>query len=392
MTLCPFCGRIMQEDWIACPYCNNIFKCPNCKNEILKGWEICPYCAKILEHNSLTFNQHKNHMKKIELTKKSFSEKLVSIFPFQYYISWTIIGINFFSFFYLFQIIYDESMLIIPVLILSYLIAIQNIVIIWGSKSLENLYYSLETFVDLESSKLEDFYKSSLTHILDSKKSSISGFFVGIGVVITVLISSHPEINSLYIALAFYLIVYITAFFMGSGLYFMFTTAKFISDISKLKIKVSIYQHPSKSLNSTGKIFLKFFYLASFIVYIPWLLALYFSPWELNLITLSWFFVIGIISILYFIFPQYTIHKIMVKAKRDKENEVGNYLDLFDNKYTLNPSPMNINLLNELNQLKETIKSMDEWPFDIMSALSTISAIILPLTLILIQIWNLLKL
>lgn len=82
----------------------------------------------------------------------------------------------------------------------------------------------------------------------------------------------------------------------------------------------------------------------------------------------------------------------MVKAKRDKENEVGNYLDLFANKYTLNPSSMNINRFNELNQLKETIKSMDEWPFGIRSALSTISAIILPLILLVIQIWSLLNL
>ena len=392
MATCPFCGKMICEDWVACPYCHNLFKCPNCKSEILKEWGVCPYCAEILGNNFLAIDKNKNYVKRVILPNKTLSEKLVSKFPLPHYISWAIVGINLFSIFYLFQIRYGGSVLIIPVAILCYLIAMHNIIMIWISKSFENLYYSIETSVNMESSELEDWYEKNLTRIFDLKKSLLLGFLIGIVGCITLLISPHSEFSSFYIALAFYLIAYMALCTMGSGLYFMFTTAKLTSEISKLKIKVSIYQHPNKSIKYVGKVFFKIFSVIVLVVYLPWLVAFLFSPWELNIFILLWFILIGIYAFLYFIIPQYTIHKCMVAAKKNKEIEVGDYLNIVATKYALNPSPLNINRLNELNQLKETIAKMGEWPFDIKSALSIIGSILLPLILILIEIMRILNL
>ena len=46
---CENCGKELQEEWKACPYCStpvaNVFcKNNNCKKELQKEWKICPFC------------------------------------------------------------------------------------------------------------------------------------------------------------------------------------------------------------------------------------------------------------------------------------------------------------------------------------------------------------
>jgi DNA-directed RNA polymerase subunit RPC12/RpoP len=46
--LCSNCGKELQKEWTACPYCsmpvlNNV--CSNCGKELQEGWTACPYCS-----------------------------------------------------------------------------------------------------------------------------------------------------------------------------------------------------------------------------------------------------------------------------------------------------------------------------------------------------------
>jgi RNA polymerase subunit RPABC4/transcription elongation factor Spt4 len=46
-SLCPGCGRRVQEDWVACPSCYTRLKktCHQCGRSIELAWNLCPYCG-----------------------------------------------------------------------------------------------------------------------------------------------------------------------------------------------------------------------------------------------------------------------------------------------------------------------------------------------------------
>ncbi len=46
-SLCPGCGRRVQEDWVACPSCYTRLKkpCHQCGKAIELAWNLCPYCG-----------------------------------------------------------------------------------------------------------------------------------------------------------------------------------------------------------------------------------------------------------------------------------------------------------------------------------------------------------
>ena len=43
---CPSCGRILEKNWTACPYCKHqvVPYCPSCHKPVQEQWKVCPYC------------------------------------------------------------------------------------------------------------------------------------------------------------------------------------------------------------------------------------------------------------------------------------------------------------------------------------------------------------
>ena len=46
-SICPSCARIVQYDFMACPYCETVLgrNCIGCKRSLHLEWKTCPYCA-----------------------------------------------------------------------------------------------------------------------------------------------------------------------------------------------------------------------------------------------------------------------------------------------------------------------------------------------------------
>ncbi len=44
---CPECGRTVQPEFVACPYCGAALKkrCPSCERRLRPGWRYCPHCG-----------------------------------------------------------------------------------------------------------------------------------------------------------------------------------------------------------------------------------------------------------------------------------------------------------------------------------------------------------
>jgi RNA polymerase subunit RPABC4/transcription elongation factor Spt4 len=49
-TFCPNCSKLVEKDFLICPYCEEKLKmeCPDCNSPLEKDWKACPYCKKIL--------------------------------------------------------------------------------------------------------------------------------------------------------------------------------------------------------------------------------------------------------------------------------------------------------------------------------------------------------
>ncbi len=47
---CVNCGRGLQGDFVACPYCgrNQETLCPSCRTPVSPQWKVCPFCARPL--------------------------------------------------------------------------------------------------------------------------------------------------------------------------------------------------------------------------------------------------------------------------------------------------------------------------------------------------------
>ena len=46
-SICPTCARIVQYDFVACPYCETMLSrnCMGCKRSLQLEWKTCPYCG-----------------------------------------------------------------------------------------------------------------------------------------------------------------------------------------------------------------------------------------------------------------------------------------------------------------------------------------------------------
>ena len=54
-SICPTCARIVQYDFVACPYCETMLSrnCMGCKRSLQLEWKTCPYCGTRVGENKL---------------------------------------------------------------------------------------------------------------------------------------------------------------------------------------------------------------------------------------------------------------------------------------------------------------------------------------------------
>jgi len=50
-SICPTCAKIVQYDFMSCPYCETMLSrnCVSCKRALQMEWKMCPYCATRVE-------------------------------------------------------------------------------------------------------------------------------------------------------------------------------------------------------------------------------------------------------------------------------------------------------------------------------------------------------
>lgn len=318
-------------------------------------------------------------------------EKLVSKIPFPYPITWLIIGgLVFFVHFLTLQF-YEESMKLLEVsIILSILICFEGGVIIWASKELAKFYTVLSNVVDLSKEDIIKWYNEQLKNVFNNKRAFIVGLIIASGILLTV--NLNPSWPSWFISsnakISFNFLLLVVAYLMGAGLYVMIMTAVLVDSISKLPLRISIYQHPTTSIKALGYLLLKFSF-CGVIVYSLWISAILYSPLAKNFnnpIILLWIITLGIIILSYFIIPQYKIHKIMVNEKHEKLRKLSSHSDEAIEPVTKGPTAKNTDRLRGLLEIQQHLNGIEDWPFNMKSIISLLSAVIIPILAVIINI------
>lgn len=158
-----------------------------------------------------------------------------------------------------------------------------------------------------------------------------------------------------------------------------------LNKLSYLPYDNSILFNSKDSIKKIGNLF---FYMAFHAVICISIFgfAISSSPLQIDYSVGFWITLAVFVVLLVLIFPQYNIHKMMVRVK---QKYVSALTPMLRDAYELtmaNPSKENIEKLGTLETVFERIKKSPEWPFDTTPALSLLSAVVVPAILSFIEI------
>lgn len=314
-----------------------------------------------------------------------FLEKVVSIIPVPYYWGWVIFaGINFLI--TSIAIFYFENSFkyILSILILSILIAQQPIVIIWAQKRLKQLYEHLRDIIELPESEIMKLYDEQMAIIFNEKRMFASGVLVTILVHLMGLDQFEFAFQSFYsnaIIRTDYILAHIL---MGIGLYPLLCTALMIHKISKLPLNINILL--SKNLQIKGLLYSKLTICAASI-YGVWGCFHLSTPAKLSTVwDISWFSFFALLLLVYFILPQYSIHQMIMKTKKEK-------LEIFSKHFAAKakeafsmPNRDNILCLRNFLEIEHELDQKCAWPFGSYELLHIILIVIIPIIVVLLEL------
>jgi hypothetical protein len=320
-----------------------------------------------------------------EKLPKLFLEGIVSFSQLPYYWGWAVLSAVIFLGVSV-AIFYFERAFkyIIPLFILAILTVLQPSVVIWAHRKMSLLRDYLLDIVDLPGIDINDWYDRQMAVIFDEKRMVASGFLVNI---IYHAFSGDDfgfVLQSPYSYAIIYIDYFFTHFFMGVGLYTLLCTALMVNKITKLPMNINVLL--SRNLQVKGLLYSKFTILAS-CVYALWGLFRLSTPAGLS----SWqskiiysFFALLILA--YFILPQYSIHQMIIKTKKEK-------LDLFSKRTMAMaeeafamPNKESILNLRTYLDIEQQLDEMCVWPFGSYEILHIVLIVIIPFVVVLLEI------
>lgn len=260
------------------------------------------------------------------------------------------------------------------------------------SIQIKNFYPTLKHFISYPEQELSEWYQNEYRLAYQSIGQLIFALLFA-NATILVLTNSLQSITS-NASLYWFRIIYMWfgLFWVGMGVWALIVITLTGVKLSQFPIKMTTYLHPKISVMALGRLFFRMTF-AVVAAYSSVVITLLISI-NSGLLTLSLdhgfilvFMTMGAVAtFFFFLIPQIGFHKSM---KREKERRIiafSIHLEMALEKATTNPTDENINKLNELLQLQQHLSDMHEWPFNQQAIWSVISALILPLILLYLEI------
>jgi hypothetical protein len=311
-------------------------------------------------------------------------ERIISIIPVPYYWGWMILGGLFFLFSLLLLLFFEQSLAYVCVsLILSILIALQGILITWALKKIRLFRDILLESVDLPKEEIFNWYEKNYAIITNHKRMIISGFLLIVLIHVLGIDNQGFSFQSfpsyIFIKFEYYFASYIT----GLGLYALIMMAIMVHKISYLPLNVNVFL---SNIQDIGILYSKFTICAA-VIYSTWgvfhrLVPLRFSSLEMTL----WFVFFGMFLIIYFIMPQYSIHKIIVKTKKEKAAIFSSQLRTTLAGTFNNPTSSDVTYLKDMLVIQHQLDAISEWPFSSYEVLHIALIVVIPFIVVALEV------
>ncbi len=331
--------------------------------------------------NFRDFRKHKQPLR----FNRTHLERIASIIPIPYYWAWSIFGLGFFlislSSLYFFR---ESFALIYVFLVLSILITWQGAGITWAHKKIVSFKESFMEIVDVPHEEIAERYEAQIKIIFNDQLMILSAFLLIIFVHIIGIDYHELKFQSVFVSFFFSFFYYLAVYVLGTGLYVMIMTAWAMHKIGKIPLHVNALF--SKNIQSLGLIYSKFTIFAC-TVYIIWGIFHMVVPPEFSSFKLIiWFVCFAILLVAYFILPQYGIHQMMVKTKKEKAETFSYQLRSVAYESFKNPIEENISTLKCLLDIQYQLDKMSDWPFSFYEILHIALIIIIPIFVVTLEV------
>jgi hypothetical protein len=322
------------------------------------------------------------------LSIKSYPEKLVRWIPLPYWLSLVLLWEGIFLVDYLMGLsvpgAHDH---LIEYGCLVFFFALVSITIAYCSKVLTKLYDDIQVFVEHDAAELREWYEKKLRLSYQGFVSLIFAVLFTVGVNATVGNSIRqftPEGTSIFYLRMIY--EYVGFFFLGLGIWALVNVVLIPIGLTKFKIRVSVNQISGKGLQALGSSYFNMS-LAIIFTFAPLVVAAIISPLIADLSILIWMGM-GTVSIFaFFLLPQIGVHNIMAHEKQQRLLSFADHLETSLERSLKEPTPQNLQHLKELFELQTHLKNMNEWPFNVNTLWQLITALLIPVTLALIEVF-----
>ena len=327
----------------------------------------------------------------------SIYDRMISKLPFFGQIFWVIFSVFLFLIFLLLAILTSGSMsyIIMPISA-SFMIAFLPIVYTSISKKLSAFGDVLLNIVNQPESEIRHWYQSHLKKIFFPARMCVFGVIFAVLFVCSTGTASnwwrYPvswfDSNACSIYLSF--MTAVAGFMGGTGIHILFYTALMVYRLPELKLKIIVFQHPVHSIKAIGRMYMNIALMVA-IAEMAFIITFISSPLKLTLFIALWLTAIGFIAVIYFFAPLLRIHKKMSNMKHELMNQFSLSLEETFRAVIKGADSENTKRLRELMEIRTHLNKMSEWPFDTDIVIKLVSAVIIPIVVLLIQAKDILK-
>ena len=312
-------------------------------------------------------------------------EKFVSSIPVPYYLGWLLYAAAFFSISCLVLMLFEKSLRYIDgFLIISVIIGLQGTAINWAHNRIKSFHDIFLNIVNLPRETIIRSFEEQEADIFNDRMMIIFAILFIIFVHISGIdyheVSFNSSISDIIFKLGYYFAVYIE----GAGLYILIMTAWTVNKIGKLPLQVSA---SFSDFHAIGMLFSKFTIYASS-AYIMWgIFHMIVPPKFSSLQMILWFSSFAILLFAHFILPQVSIHRMMTSTKKEKIEMFSSQMSAALEEPFRVPNKENALYLKDMLSVQTQLNQMCDWPFGTYEILQIALILIIPLIVVLLEIF-----
>jgi hypothetical protein len=276
------------------------------------------------------------------------------------------------------QFYYNETQYVRSSILLGFIGVLFPPVWAWARDQLIDLDSKLMTFVDLSDEEISQF-THNVTH--QSMTGNWLKWACGIAIVaggsITILSLGVPFQNHMLRLISFVALIPLF-FFCGTALYNYVRALSIPLRLSKLPIRVPLYQDEYTGVTSLTPLVFGFSVIA-LLFYVLLFFGVIAGPYPLDILMLGWLSTIGVLAASVLPIALSGLHNAMKSAKRDILSKLAPQLEEATRQAITDPTKENVEITESLLGLRKELQELPEWPIDFRTLLTLLTTALFPI-------------